>query len=76
MFAASDMIEGSRMAGFVWMTFGFSTAKVVRGHKERITLPREQFLLAGAGRVGAPKAAGSPKSLTLALCLLQRTGAR
>lgn len=76
MFAASQMTEGSRMAGFVWMTFGFGTAEVLRQHQERITLPREQLLLAGAGRLGAPKGAGSPKRLALALCLLQRRGAR
>lgn len=30
MFAASQMMEGAKMAGFVWMTFSFSTAKVAR----------------------------------------------
>lgn len=60
------------MAGFVWMTFGSSRAEVVRednSDKERITL-------AGVGRVGAPKGAGSPGRLALALCLLQETEER
>lgn len=54
------------MAAFVWVTFGFSTAEVVRGNnsdKERMTLPREQLPLAGVGRVGAPKNAALPEGL-------------
>lgn len=56
-------------------SFGFSRAEVVRRHQARI-MPRADSAWGAApagwgGRVGAPKGAGSPKRLALALCFLQ-----
>lgn len=56
-------------------SFGFSRAEVVRRHQARI-MPRADSAWGAApagwgGKVGAPKGAGSPKRLALALCFLQ-----